>query len=434
MSKMNNKRFATVILLFAITAGAAELPQSDGSTHTGVASCAASQCHGSAVPRDATGVLQNEYVTWTQSDPHAAAFETLNSEQSRLIAARLGIGEASQAKECLDCHADNVAPQHRGDKFQLSDGVGCEACHGGAENWLSSHDNAATQDHASNISAGMYPTNEAAARADLCLSCHLGTEFKFATHRMMAAGHPRLSFELDTFTELWRTLGRQPHFRNDADYLDRKPVPGHSYTWAVGLVKEARLRLDLIASSHFDGIGMFPELGFYDCHACHRSMKSVQWRRLPRHGSAAPGMPFINDGTFVMSLALARAIQADSVADMEVALRRLHAAGSESVESIRTAAAALDALLAKLGRVVTPTEIGKHESQILEAVLETGAEGNYLDYASAEQAFMAVQMLIIELDEPELEASLDVLAQSLSDDERYRPVQFATLLDELRSK
>jgi len=32
-------------------------------------------------------------------------------------------------------------------------------------------------------------------------------------------------------------------------------------------------------------------------------------------------------------------------------------------------------------------------------VLETGAEGNYLDYVSAEQAFMAVQMLVIEIDD-----------------------------------
>ncbi len=434
MSKMSNKTFATAILFFAATANAAELPQSDGAMHTGVATCAASQCHGSAIPRDATGILQNEYVTWTQADPHAAAFDTLNSEQSRLIAARLGISKAHEAKECLDCHADNVSSQHRGEKFQISDGVGCEACHGGAENWLSSHYNAATQSHASNISAGMYPTNDAAARADLCLSCHLGTEFKFASHRMMAAGHPRLSFELDTFTELWRTLGRQPHFRNDAEYRTRKPVPSHSYTWAVGLIKEARLRLELIASSHFDGIGMFPELGFYDCHACHRSMQNVQWRRLSRHGTAAPGMPFINDGTFVMSFVLASAVQTESADEIEAALRRLHAAGTESVDSIRTAAAALDDLLAGLDKAVTPARIGKLESKILEAVLEAGAAGNYLDYASAEQAFMAVQMLVIELNDPELEASLDELAESLSNDERYRPAQFATLLDDLRTK
>jgi hypothetical protein len=81
---------------------------------------------------------------------------------------------------------------------------------------------------------------------------------------------------------------------------------------------------------------------------------------------------------------------------------------------------------------LTAARISESEPQILEAVLAAGADGNYLDYASAEQAFMAVQMLVIELGDPDLEASLDELADSLSDDERYRPAQFATLLDELR--
>jgi hypothetical protein len=330
MSKTRNRSLAAALLTLTALANSAELPENGVSKHTGVATCAASQCHGSAIPRDATGVLQNEYVTWTQADPHAAAYVTLGNEQSQRIAARLGIADAREARECLDCHADNVPADRRGDKFQLSDGVGCESCHGGAENWLATHHNAATETHASNVAAGMYPTNEAGARAKLCLSCHLGTENKFASHRMMAAGHPRLAFELDTFTELWRTLGRQPHYRNDAEYRERKPVPSHSYTWAIGLISEARLRLELIESSHFDGIGMFPELGFYDCHACHRSMKTVQWRRLSRHGSAEPGMPFINDGTFVMSLALASAIQPASTEELEAALRRRHAAGTES--------------------------------------------------------------------------------------------------------
>ena len=102
MSKMSNTMIAALTLFLAVAASAAELPEKDASIHTGVATCAASQCHGSAIPRDATGILQNEYVTWTQSDPHAAAFDTLNSEQSRLIATRLGISDARAAKECLD--------------------------------------------------------------------------------------------------------------------------------------------------------------------------------------------------------------------------------------------------------------------------------------------------------------------------------------------
>ena len=64
-------------------------------------------------------------------------------------------------------------------------------------------------------------------------------------------------------------------------------------------------------------------------------------------------------------------------------------------------------------------------------MLATGAEGNYLDYVSAEQAFMAVQMLVIELNDPDLEAELDTLANSLNNDERYRPSEFRALLDNL---
>ena len=436
MPTMNNHLIlcatASLLTATASVAGSAELPERSAEKHMGVATCAASQCHGSAIPRDATGVLQNEYVTWTQADPHSKAYELLSNEQSRLIAARLGIGRAREAKICLDCHADNVPIAKRGEKFTIADGVGCEACHGGAENWLSTHYNAPTVTHADNLTAGLYPGNLAAPRAELCLSCHLGTRDKFATHRIMAAGHPRLVFELDTFTELWRTAGRQPHYRVDADYRDRKQVDPHSFTWAIGLLAEARRRTELIQSKLFDAPGMFPELGFYDCHACHRSMKTVQWRSLPRHGGAGPGVPFINDGTFVMALALARAIAPTEAEALETALPRLHVAGSNNVTAIREAARTIDAILGRVGSRLTAAKLRNQEWQLLEAILETGAEGNYLDYASAEQAFMAVQMLVFELEDPDLEAELDNLADTLNNDERYRPVEFRRLLGRLR--
>ena len=429
MSKMN-KTF--LLLIAATTVASAELPEASSEKHMGVATCASSQCHGSAIPRDGTGVLQNEYVTWTQSDPHSKAYEVLSNAQSRAMAARLGIGSAREAKICLDCHADNVAEAQRGDKFQISDGVGCEACHGGAEKWLSTHYNAPAVTHADNLAAGLYPAENPIARADLCLSCHLGTRDKFATHLIMAAGHPRLAFELDTFTELWRTLGRQPHYRVDRDYRDRKETWDHGYTWAIGLVAEARRRLELIRSPHFENPGMFPELAFYDCHACHRTMKTVQWRPLPRHGGVGPGVPFINDGTFVMSLALARSIAPGEAEGLEESLQNLHRAGSRSVSAVRDAAADMYAILGRVSSELTPRKMRNSERQVLEAVLETGAEGNYLDYVSAEQAFMAVQMLVIELDDPYLEEELDALAASLDNDERYRPAQFRQLLTTLR--
>lgn len=427
MCKMN-RALILLAVLTGTTVAVAELPESDGYTHTGVATCATSQCHGSAVPRDGSNVLQNEYVTWTQSDPHSRAWETLSNDVSRAMARRLGIRDAQTADICLDCHADNVAADRRGEKFHLSDGVGCEACHGGAQNWLSTHYNTPAVGHADNIEAGLYPTSGATERAELCLSCHLGTKDKFATHTIMAAGHPRLSFELDTFTELWRTAGRQPHYRIDDDYVDRKGSLSHNDVWATGLLVEARRRLSLIRDDEFAGTGMFPELGLYDCHACHRSMKSVQWRRLPRHGDAPPGTPFLTDGTFVMALALSRAVDPRESEGLEAALTALHQSGSSSVAEIQSAAGELDTIIGRMQSRLSGVGTRGRELQILKEILATGAEGNYLDYASAEQAFMAVQMLVFELGDPELEDKLVELGDALQNDERYRPAQFARIL------
>jgi hypothetical protein len=394
----------------------------------GVATCAASQCHGSAVPQEGSNVLQNEYVTWTQSDPHSTAYAVLSNELSRAIAARLGLASANKAEICLDCHTDNVSAKQRGERFQLSDGVGCEGCHGGAENWLTTHYNAPEVNHTDNVAAGLYPTDRATDRASLCLSCHLGTSEKFATHRIMAAGHPRLAFELDTFTELWRTAGRQPHYRIDADYRERKNPASHSFTWAAGLLVEGRQRLGLILDAKFAGDSLFPELGLYDCHACHRSMKTVQWRSLPRHGGAGPGVPFLNDGALVMILALTTAIAPDDADSLRAALTALHVAGSSSIEDIQNAAQNLDGILRKIQSRLSAGALRDRERQILAEILESAAAGNFLDYVSAEQAFMAVQMLAIELKDANLEAELDQLARTLADEERYQPEQFARLL------
>ena len=432
MSKMSRKilkaLLPTMYLALASIVGAAELPDKAANIHTGVATCAASQCHGSAVPRDGSNVLQNEYVTWTQDDPHANAYEVLSNDVSRAIARRLGLESASTAGICLDCHTDNVPAYQRGERFQVSDGVGCESCHGGAENWVSTHYNVPAVSHSDSVAAGLYPTDDVSDRAELCLSCHLGTRDKFATHRIMAAGHPRLSFELDTFTELWRTAGRQPHYRVDADYGERKNSASHTQTWAGGLLAEGRQRLALIRDRQFAGAGMFPELGLYDCHACHRTMKTVQWRSLPRHGGAGPGVPFLNDGSFVMILALANAVAPNDAPQVEAALKELHRAGSASVESIRNAALELDGVLAGMQSRLSGGSLGNRERAILEEILSFGAEGNFLDYVSAEQAFMAVQMLAFEIGDADLQADLDQLAESLEDDERYRPAQFARLL------
>ena len=127
----------------------------------------------------------------------------------------MGLDNAHEAKVCLDCHADNVAHEKSGNRFQINYGIGCEGCHGGAERYLSNHTDP-DQTHQDNIEDGMYPTDRIEDRARLCLSCHVGDDQKIASHEIMGAGHPRLSFELDTFGVL------QPaHYVLDDDYKSK---------------------------------------------------------------------------------------------------------------------------------------------------------------------------------------------------------------------
>jgi hypothetical protein len=115
-------------------------------------------------------------------------------------------------------------------------------------------------------------------------------------------------------------------------------------------------------------------------------------------------------------------------------LTALHVAGDQTVTAIQAAARKLDSIFARVQAKLTDSAVQSRERQILEEILQTGADGEYLDYVSAEQAFMAVQMLAFELKDAAIQAELDALAEVLDNDERYRPTRFAKLLASLEAR
>ncbi len=146
MVRVNRTRAARVfaaaagltLALSVATAGHAQTPRPDNS-HIGVASCGGNNCHGATERPPQSRVPGNEYIIWSKRDKHRLAYSVLLEDRAIKMARALGLPDAANAKICLDCHADNVPANLRGPQFQLSDGVGCEACHGGASGWLGSH-------------------------------------------------------------------------------------------------------------------------------------------------------------------------------------------------------------------------------------------------------------------------------------------------------
>ncbi|HVK99946.1 MAG TPA: multiheme c-type cytochrome [Dongiaceae bacterium] len=392
---------------------AAPLPQEAPATHLGVASCASGVCHGVVAPKTDSNILQNEYRTWTQHDMHARAYKVLMNDESKKIAQKLGLPNAHEAKICLDCHADNVGDGKRGRRFQISDGIGCEACHGGAEQWIKSHTEPGVT-HEANLKAGMYPTEDPHARAQLCLSCHLGTKDKLATHEIMGAGHPRLSFELDTFTVL------QPeHYVKDDDYRKRKPDISSPQIWATGQISAAQRTLELLASSRFHSGGLFPEISFYDCHSCHHPMNDVRWQN---GEGLKPGALRLNDAYLQMSGLLVSELLPAKTSTWRDGTRALQQAGSQSPDAVKKHAQALlqqvPDILARFRQVQTPAE----QKALLRRLLGDAQKGAFHDYAGAEQLVMGCSVLFssLKLDDT-LRTTLDNLYQVLDDEHRFQP-------------
>lgn len=422
------------VLGLAGTAAAQTLPQNASDIHLGVGSCAGSTCHGAVTPWRNSTVLQNEYVTWQTKDTHAKAYATLLNDASKRIARNLGLPNAHEAKICLDCHANNVPANLRSKTFQMSDGVSCEACHGGSVRWLGIHISGAAN-HAQNVAAGLYPTEDPVARAKLCMSCHMGTSDKFVTHKIMGAGHPRMPFELDTFT------ATQPaHYRVDDDYRARKRVADPVQTWAIGQAVAVQTTLDGLMDPKRNRQGIFPELVFFDCHACHHPMSNVRWEARASTG-LGPGVPRLADANMIMLRIVASQLDPGLGEKLLQQSRALHAATDQGADAVAAAARMLrETVTPMIARLAQHRFDASGMTALLRGVIRDGVNREYVDYAAAEQATMALSAILTamrrggSINETKFKAYNDVLDRAykaVEKDEEFRPASFVAALNEL---
>ena len=263
-----------------------------GLQRQGVASCAASGCHGGARAGVGSGTA---YTTWFNRDPHARAYEVLLDRKSDLIMERLAgpsfcgpVCPPEQAGRCLECHVQpGATTSTRAEAASRRDGVDCESCHGAAGKWLEPHTTWGKHppDDAGRRDLGMTLTRNIGERARLCTSCHVGGAGREVDHDLIAAGHPRLNFELTAY------LAALPrHWDQDAE---RNAQPDfEARAWLIGQVASARSSVALLKSRADDARQdptRWPELSEYDCFSCHHDLSEPSWRQRRRSDDVPAG-------------------------------------------------------------------------------------------------------------------------------------------------
>ncbi len=436
--------FAIGFLFLAVTgtaerAVASSSSAASGNSHVGVASCAGSTCHGRSEPTGAV-VRQDEILHWqsasSETGAHSRAFAVLASPRGQAIAAKMGIGPATSAGECLGCHAD-PAYAGKGPRWQVSDGVGCEACHGSAQQWLSTH-YAVGQSHAANVARGLYPLDQPRARAEKCLDCHFGSDKpgQFVSHRIMAAGHPRVAFELDLFSAL------QQHHDEDADYIRRKHRTNNVQMWAVGQAAAVSRQSTLFASPKLGTDGIFPEIYFFDCQSCHRQIVDgpsgkASWLANP--GRPIPsGMPPFNDENMIMLSAAAKVAAPGASARFDADSKAFHAALAKdrgaAVSAARRLAASADGLADTMARA----SFGRSESfAVIDSIASSTITARFTDYEGSAQAVMAIDTLLNGLVRQghvsedrarNARGAIDRAYKAVGNSNAYRPAEFRAAL------
>jgi len=141
-----------VVLLAGVTVASA-------GDHEFIGAGGCKMCHKKAAKGD-------QYGKWLESS-HAKAYETLATDAAKAITAEKGLGDNPQeVAECLGCHVTGhgVAAELLGKKYAVTDGVGCESCHGAGGDYKKKK---VMEDQAASVEAGLIlPT------AETCTACH----------------------------------------------------------------------------------------------------------------------------------------------------------------------------------------------------------------------------------------------------------------------
>jgi hypothetical protein len=423
---------------------------SENGKYVGPGSCAATSCHGSVKPVAGSRILQNEYSTWIIKDKHSRAYQALTGDVGERMAKILNIGKAEEAPKCLACHALATTPEQRGRNFEITEGVTCENCHGPAQGWLGQH-TAKDSAEKHNLSVSKYhmvDTRNVIARTSKCLECHLGTANKFVDHEMIAAGHPDLYFELDSFSASMPRHWNIPRLNASGSPAEDASWEGVR-DWSVGQAVQLRAAMDRVAwrarGERYDKKNVWPEYSELSCIACHHSLTDPKksWRQEHGYTGRRAGDPAWNESRYVVFRLMAKEVDAASAQDLD---QKLAAVSSEmsKLNPDRGAAAANAGAAAPVAEHFADRLSGLTYERgmvlrMMQSICDNAEAISLADERAAEQATMALDSLYIAYSKEakpgnaaEVRASINALFAQFENQSAYNADTFAESLRKLR--
>jgi hypothetical protein len=425
----------------ALAAPAAAHP-AEASKYTGPGSCSSTSCHGSVKPRADSRIFQNEYSIWVVKDKHAKAYDALTGLVGQRMGSILGLGKSENAAKCLACHALDVPADARAKTFELNEGVTCENCHGPASAWLGPHTTRGWT-HEQSVAAGMYDTRSLVRRTEKCLSCHLGTQEKFVDHEMIAAGHPDLYFELDSFSSVMPRHWKTP----------RESAPGVAAEsdawsgvrdWGTGQAVQLRASMERIA---WRAKGKnWPEYSELQCFACHHALTAPEqsWRQQRGYQGRRPGDPPWNASRYALFRELAHQVDdagATRLDDQVAQIAKMLSQLNPDRDGVAAAAASAASLSGQLfSRIEAQSYDAAMTLRLLRRISNDADEISNEGERAAEQAAMALDSLFIAYTRTEkmanaadIRAAINVLFQQLENPSAYNPADFASQMRKVNS-
>src|SRR5581483_5506789 len=451
MSTNFHLRSSAAVVSLLLAFAAAGRAQDSAGKYIGPGSCAATSCHGAVRPVAGSRILQNEYSTWILQDQHSRAYRALTGEVGERMARILKLGaKAEDSPKCLACHALYAAPEQRGRAFEISEGVSCENCHGPAQGWLGQHTaRDSAEKHAESVRLRMVDTRNVITRTEKCLECHLGTKSKFVDHEMIAAGHPDLYFELDSFSAVMPRHWRQPRLGASGQPAEDAAWAGVR-EWSTGQAVQLRAALERLVwrakGERSDGKNIWPEYSELSCFACHHALGPAgsSWRQEHGYAGRRPGDPAWNSSRYAVFRILAAQVDSDRAAELDRDLSAVSAEMSklnpdrEAVAAAASAAAPVAQRFAE--RLAAMPYNAALALKLLQRITENADAIALADERAAEQATMALDSLYIAYSKnsapsngAEVRAAINGLFQQLQNPSSYNADQFASALRKLRS-